>query len=67
MNALVFSFIRQQQADSIYSKYEWLLLTQNSSKQPKSFFTFDVSTSVRGLHRKKLVLSLLLPVFGAIS
>ena len=39
----------------------------NSSKQPKKFFTFDVSTSIRGLHQKKLVLGLLLPVLGAIS
>ena len=31
----------------------------------KKFFTFDVSTSIRGLHQKKLVLGLLLPVLGA--
>jgi len=43
------------------------VLIQNSSKQPKKFFTFDVSTSIRGLHQKKLVLGLLLPVLGAIS
>ena len=36
-----------------------------SSKQPKSFFTFDVST-LSGLHQKKLVLGLL-PVLGATS
>jgi len=43
------------------------ILVQNSSKTTKKFFTFDVSTSIRGLHRKKLVLGLLLPVLGAIS
>ena len=43
------------------------LLVQNSSKTTKKFFTFDVSTSIRGLHQKKLVLGLLLPVLGAIS
>ena len=42
------------------------LLVQNSSKTTKKFFTFDVSTSIRGLHQKKLVLGLLLPVLGAI-
>ena len=42
-------------------------LVQNSSKTTKKFFTFDVSTSIRGLHQKKLVLGLLLPVLGAIS
>ena len=47
------------------SKYD--LLVQNSSKTTKIFFTFDVSTSIRGLHQKKLVLGLLLPVLGAIS
>ena len=31
-------------------------------KTTKKFFTFDVSTSIRGLHQKKLVLRLLLPV-----
>ena len=31
----------------------------------KKFFTFDVSTSIRGLHQKKLVLGLLLPVIGS--
>ena len=36
-------------------------------KTTKKFFTFDVSTSIRGLHQKKLVLGLLLPVLGAIS
>ena len=40
---------------------------QNSSKTTKKFFTFDVSTSIRGLHQKKLVLGLLLPVLGVIS
>ena len=44
-----------------------LILVQNSSKTTKKFFTFDVSTSIRGLHQKKLVLGLLLPVLGAIS
>ena len=39
----------------------------NFIKTTKKFFTFDVSTSIRGLHQKKLVLSLLLPVLGAIS
>ena len=43
------------------------ILLQNSSKTTKKFFTFDVSTSIRGLHQKKLVLGLLLPVLGAIS
>ena len=43
------------------------MLVQNSSKTTKKFFTFDVSTSIRGLHQKKLVLGLLLPVLGAIS
>ena len=43
------------------------ILVQNSSKTTKKFFTFDVSTSIRGLHQKKLVLGLLLPVLGAIS
>ena len=42
-------------------------LVQNSSETAKKFFTFDVSTSIRGLHQKKLVLGLLLPVLGAIS
>jgi len=36
-------------------------------KTTKKFFTFDVSTSIRGLHQKKLVLGLLLPVLGAIN
>ena len=36
-------------------------------KTTKKFFTFDVSTSIRGLHQKKLLLGLLLPVLGAIS
>jgi len=46
----------------------WLsVLVQNSSKTTKKFFTFDVSTFIRGLHQKKLVLGLLLPVLGAIS
>ena len=31
------------------------ILVQNSSKTTKKFFTFDVSTSIRGLHQKKLV------------
>ena len=44
-----------------------VILVQNSSKTTKKFFTFDVSTSIRGLHQKKLVLGLLLPVLGAIS
>ena len=44
-----------------------IILVQNSSKTTKKFFTFDVSTSIRGLHQKKLVLGLLLPVLGAIS
>ena len=44
-----------------------LILVQNSSKPTKKFFTFDVSTSIRGLHQKKLVLGLLLPVLGATS
>ena len=35
-------------------------------KNNQKFFTFDVSTSIRGLHQKKLVLGLLLPVLGAI-
>ena len=43
------------------------LQVQNSSKTTKKFFTFDVSTSIRGLHQKKQVLGLLLPVLGAIS
>jgi len=42
------------------------ILIQNSSKQPKNSLLFDVSTSIRGLHQKKLVLGLLLPVLGAI-
>ena len=36
-------------------------------KTTKKFFTFDVSTSIRGLHQKKLVLGLLLPVLGTNS
>ena len=44
-----------------------VILVQNSSKTTKKFFTFDVSTCIRGLHQKKLVLGLLLPVLGAIS
>jgi len=36
------------------------ILVQNSSKTTKKFFTFDVSTSIRGRHQKKLVLGLLL-------
>jgi len=44
-----------------------IVLVQNSSKTTKKFFIFDVSTSIRGLHQKKLVLGLLLPVLGAIS
>jgi len=44
-----------------------IILVQNASKTTKKFFTFDVSTSIRGLHQKKLVLGLLLPVLGAIS
>ena len=43
------------------------ILIQNSSKPAKNYLLFDVSTSVRGLHQKKLVLSLLLPVLGATS
>jgi len=35
--------------------------------QPKNYLLFDVSTSVRGLHQKKLALGLLLLVLGAIS
>ena len=35
--------------------------------QPKNYLLFDVSTSIRGLHQKKLVLGLLLPVLGATS
>ena len=42
------------------------ILIKISSKQPKKFYTFDVSTSIRGLHQKKLVLGLL-PVLGATS
>ena len=49
-----------------FSKIQ-IVLVQNSSKTTKKFFTFDVSTSIRGLHQKKLVLGLLLPVLGAIS
>ena len=49
------------------SKYVTSVLVQNSSKTTKKFFTFDVSTSIRGLNQKKLVLGLLLPVLGAIS
>ena len=40
------------------------ILGQNSSKTTKKFFTFDVSTSIRGLHQKKLVLGLLLDSFS---
>jgi len=35
-------------------------------KTTKKLFTFDVSTSITGLHQKKLVLGLL-PVLGATS
>ena len=31
------------------------IIVQNSSKTTKKFFTFDVLTSIRGLHQKKLV------------
>ena len=51
---------------AFFKQYAYLLV-QNSSKTTKKFFTFDVSTSIRGLHQKKLVLGLLLPVLGAIS
>ena len=40
------------------------ILVQNSSKTTKKFFTFDVLTSIRGLHQKKLVLGLLLDSFS---
>ena len=43
------------------------VLIQISSKTTKKLFTFDVSTSIRGLHQKKLVLGLLLPVLGVTS
>ena len=47
---------------------QWERLTnKNFIETTRKFFTFDVSTSIRGLHRKKLVLGLLLPVVGAIS
>ena len=36
------------------------LTNKISSKQPKSYLLFDVSTSIRGLHQKKLILGLLL-------
>ena len=55
---------------SLWEKFHLVglnILVQNSSKTTKKFFTFDVSTSIRGLHQKKLVLGLLLPVLGAIS
>jgi len=40
---------------------------KNFIETTKKLFTFDVSTSIRGLHQKKLVLGLLLPVLGATS
>ena len=39
---------------------------KNFIETNKKLFTFDVSTSIRGLHQKKLVLGLL-PVLGATS
>ena len=43
-----------------------LLTNTKFIETTKKFFTFDVLTSVRGLHQKKLVLGLL-PVLGVIS
>ena len=43
------------------------ITNKNFIETTKKFFTFDVSTSIRGLHQKKLVLGLLLPVLGATS
>jgi len=43
------------------------LTNKNFIETTKKFFTFDVSTSIRGLHQKKLLLGLLLPVLGATS
>ena len=43
------------------------LTNKNFIETTKKFFTFDVSTSIRGLHQKKLVLGFLLPVLGTIS
>jgi len=54
-------------AHTFFLKAKPNMLVQNSSKTTKKFFTFDVSTSIRGLHQKKLVPGLLLPVLGAIS
>jgi len=43
--------------------FGWIKHTnKNVIKTTKKFFTFDVSTSIRGLRQKKLVLDLLLPV-----
>jgi len=43
------------------------ITNKNFIETTKKFFTFDVSTTIRGLHQKKLVLGLLLPVLGATS
>jgi len=52
----------------VYSREKFHLVELNILKNfietTKKFFTFDVSTSIRGLHQKKLVLGLLLPVLG---
>ena len=46
--------------------FGWIQHTnKNFIETTKKFFTFDVSTSIRGFHQKKLVLGLL-PVLGAI-
>jgi len=47
--------------------YIYIYTNENFIETTKKFFTFDVSTSIRGLHQKKLVLGLLLSVLGAIS
>jgi len=43
-----------------------ILTNKNFIETTKKLFTFDVLTSIRGLHQKKLVLGLL-PVLGATS
>ena len=66
---LHYIYINESAGERIFKTGKHLakLLVQNSSKTTKKFFTFEVSTSIRGLHQKKLVLGLLLPVLGAIS
>jgi len=47
--------------------FDSLLIQISFEYNQKVIFTFDVLTSIRGLHQKKLVLGLLLPVLGATS